>query len=126
MTDRPAEIIAGGSLSQLAALDIALDATLALRPDQIVCYAIAAPRTGNHEFAKAYDAAVPHTWNVINDQASEAVGPILYETLCKGYTLDCTLAASHIEEGVLGFKFVSCELLFKADCLRMLQMTVRK
>ena len=81
-TDRPVEIIAGGSLSQLAALDIALDATLALRPDQIVCHAIAAPGTGNHEFAKAYDAAVPPTWNVINDQVSEAVGSVLYETLC--------------------------------------------
>lgn len=126
MIDRPVEIIAGGSLSQLAALDIALDATLALRPDQIVCYAIAAPRTGNHEFAKAYDAAVPHTWNVINDQVSEAVGFILYETLCKVYTLDCPTAASHVEEDVLGFKILSWELIFEAECLRMLKMTVRK
>lgn len=61
-------LFAGGALSQIAALEVALDKALALRPDQIICYAIAAPRTGNHAFAHAYDEAVPHTWNVINDQ----------------------------------------------------------
>ena len=58
----------GGALSQIAALEVSLDEKLALRPDQIICYAIAAPRTGNHAFSHAYNKAVPHTWNVINDQ----------------------------------------------------------
>ena len=63
-------MLSGGALSQLAAFDIALDQGLALSPDQIVCYSVAAPRTGNHAFAAAYNAVVPHTWNVINDQAN--------------------------------------------------------
>ena len=57
-------------MAQLAALDIALDEGLALRPDQITCYAIAAPRPGNHTFVWRYNAAVPHTWTIINDQAN--------------------------------------------------------
>ena len=45
--------------------EVSLKATLY---EQIICYAVAAPRTGNHQFAHAYNSRVPHTWNVINDQ----------------------------------------------------------
>lgn len=62
----------GGSLAQVAALDLALDPDLALQSEQIVCYAIAAPRVGTHAFAKAYEVAVPHTWNIINDQVNHS------------------------------------------------------
>ncbi len=55
-------------MSALGALAIACDASLDLRKDQVVCYAIAAPRVGNPAFAAAYEARVPQTWNVINDQ----------------------------------------------------------
>ena len=34
----------------------------------ISCYTFGAPRTGNRAFAREYDAAVPDTWSVINDQ----------------------------------------------------------
>lgn len=57
-------------MAVLAAFDIARDTSLALRPEQLVCYAVAAPRVGNHSFAHLYNRAVPHTWNVINDQVS--------------------------------------------------------
>ena len=36
----------------------------------VSCYTFGAPRTGNHAFAKEYNAAVPDTWSVINDQVS--------------------------------------------------------
>ena len=58
----------GGALSILAALAVACDTSLGLRKDQVVCYAVAAPRVGNSSFVAAYDALVPQTWNVINDQ----------------------------------------------------------
>ena len=61
----------GGALAVLGALAIACDTSLDLRKDQVVCYAIAAPRVGNSAFAAAYEALVPHTWNVINDQVRE-------------------------------------------------------
>lgn len=34
----------------------------------VVCYTFAAPRTGNHAFARDYNSVVPDTWSVINDQ----------------------------------------------------------
>ena len=37
---------------------------------QVICYTFAAPRTGNHAFARDYNAVVPDTWSVINDQVS--------------------------------------------------------
>ena len=37
---------------------------------EVVCYTFAAPRTGNHAFARDYNAMVPDTWSVINDQVS--------------------------------------------------------
>ena len=58
----------GGALAILGALAIACDASMALRKDQVVCYAVAAPRVGNRSFAAAYELLVPNTWNVINDQ----------------------------------------------------------
>ena len=62
-------LFAGGALAILAALAIACDSSMALRKDQVICYAIAAPRVGNYSFAAAYGLLVPHTWSVINDQA---------------------------------------------------------
>ncbi len=34
----------------------------------VSCYTFGAPRTGNHAFAREYNAAVPDTWSIINDQ----------------------------------------------------------
>lgn len=31
------------------------------------CYTFGAPRTGNHTFAHMYNAAVPETWHIINN-----------------------------------------------------------
>ena len=59
----------GGALATLAAFDIRqqlLDNNQ--RDTKVVCYTFAAPRTGNHAFAKEYNAMVPDTWSVINDQ----------------------------------------------------------
>jgi len=36
----------------------------------VSCYTFGAPRTGNHAFAREYNAAVPDTWSIINDQVS--------------------------------------------------------
>jgi hypothetical protein len=35
---------------------------------QVSVYTFGAPRVGNHMFARQYEAAVPDTWHVINDQ----------------------------------------------------------
>ena len=35
---------------------------------RIICYTFAAPRTGNYAFAREYNALVPDTWSIINDQ----------------------------------------------------------
>lgn len=69
-------------MAVLAAFDIARDTALGLRPEQLVCYAVAAPRVGNHSFAQLYDRAVPHTWNVINDQVSHFYRCVLYSRSC--------------------------------------------
>jgi len=37
----------------------------------VVCYTFAAPRTGNHAFAREYNAMVPDTWSIINDQVTQ-------------------------------------------------------
>ena len=42
-------------MAVLAAFAIARDPELALRADQLTCYAIAAPRVGNHSFANAFN-----------------------------------------------------------------------
>ena len=34
----------------------------------VSCYTFGAPRTGNRAFAREYNAAVPDTWSIINDQ----------------------------------------------------------
>ncbi len=61
----------GGALATLAAYDIR---KLLLDNKQshteVVCYTFAAPRTGNHAFAREYNAMVPDTWSVINDQVT--------------------------------------------------------
>ena len=81
-----AQYEAGGALAILGALAVACDTSLGLRKDQVVCYAIAAPRVGNRAFAAAYDLLVPHTWNVINDQ----VTPIL-DFLSNSGCFACTI-----------------------------------
>ena len=59
----------GGALATLAAFDIQKQLVAAnQRNAQVVCYTFAAPRTGNHAFAREYNAMVPDTWSVINDQ----------------------------------------------------------
>ena len=59
----------GGALATLAAFDIQKQLLAANQRDaRVVCYTFAAPRTGNHAFAREYNAVVPDTWSVINDQ----------------------------------------------------------
>ena len=59
----------GGALATLAAYDIRKQLLDNRQSNtQVVCYTFAAPRTGNHAFARDYTAAVPDTWSVINDQ----------------------------------------------------------
>ncbi len=53
-------------MATLAAVEIR-SACPADRVD-VSCYTFGAPRTGNRAFAREYDAAVPDTWSVINDQ----------------------------------------------------------
>ena len=56
----------GGAMATLAAFEIhgACPADKAT----VSCYTFGAPRTGNRAFAREYNAAVPDTWSIINDQ----------------------------------------------------------
>ena len=58
-------------MATLAAYDIHtnLDAK-AMRGVEVVCYTFAAPRTGNHAFARDYNTRVRDSWSVICDQVS--------------------------------------------------------
>ena len=59
----------GGALATLAAFDIRRHLLDNMQSDaEVVCYTFAAPRTGNHAFAREYNAMVPDSWSVINDQ----------------------------------------------------------
>ena len=58
----------GGALAQLAAYDLAAALSASELDMRLVCYTYGAPRLGNTPFAHAYEAAVPDTWNIINDQ----------------------------------------------------------
>ena len=61
----------GGALATLAAFDIRRHLMDNMQSNaEVVCYTFAAPRTGNHAFAREYNAMVPDTWSVINDQVS--------------------------------------------------------
>ena len=61
----------GGALANLAAFDIRKQLMHNGQGDtKVVCYTFAAPRTGNHAFAREYNAMVPDTWSVINDQVT--------------------------------------------------------
>ena len=56
-------------MATLAAYDIHSNLKAkGLQNVEIVCYTFAAPRTGNSAFARQYNAVVPNTWSVINDQ----------------------------------------------------------
>ena len=57
----------GGALATLAAYDIR-KACPSLAPLDVRCYTFGAPRTGNHAFAWDYNATVPDTWGIVNDQ----------------------------------------------------------
>jgi len=57
----------GGALASLAAFDIRRHCPC-LKPMDVSCYTFGAPRVGNHAFARQYDATVPDTWNIINNQ----------------------------------------------------------
>ncbi|KAL0023014.1 hypothetical protein WJX79_008349 [Trebouxia sp. C0005] len=59
----------GGALATLAAHDIRKQLLDNKQSNtKVVCYTFAAPRTGNHAFAREYNAMVPDTWSIINDQ----------------------------------------------------------
>ncbi len=57
----------GGALASLAAFDIRRHCPC-LKPMDVSCYTFGAPRVGNHAFARQYDATLPDTWNIINNQ----------------------------------------------------------
>ena len=57
----------GGALANLAAFDIQRHCPC-LKPMDVSCYTFGAPRVGNHAWAKLYDATVPDTWTLINNQ----------------------------------------------------------
>ncbi len=73
----------GGALASLAAFDIQRQCPC-LKPLDVSCYTFGAPRVGNHAFARQYDAVVPDTWNIINNQVSQ---PVQY--LCKHTSFRC-------------------------------------
>ncbi|KAF6262015.1 hypothetical protein COO60DRAFT_1699568 [Scenedesmus sp. NREL 46B-D3] len=59
----------GGAVATLAAYDLLKKYKGELDPlRQVSVYTFGAPRVGNHMFARQYEAAVPDTWHVINDQ----------------------------------------------------------
>ena len=59
----------GGAMATLAAYDIRTGLqAIAMSNIEVVCYTFAAPRTGNHAFARDYNATIPDTWSVINGQ----------------------------------------------------------
>jgi len=61
----------GGALAKLAAYDIQKKLVEVGRfTVDVACYSFGAPRVGNHAFAQDYNAHVPDTWSIINDQAS--------------------------------------------------------
>ena len=57
----------GGALASLAAFDIQRHCPCLGNLD-VSCYTFGATRVGNHAFARQYDATVPDTWNIINNQ----------------------------------------------------------
>ncbi|KAA6429424.1 MAG: hypothetical protein FRX49_00818 [Trebouxia sp. A1-2] len=73
-SDQPVKIFVtghslGGALATLAAFDIRRHLMDNMQSNaEVVCYTFAAPRTGNHAFAREYNAMMPDTWSVINDQ----------------------------------------------------------
>ncbi len=62
----------GGALAQLAAYDLATAIRASGLDVRLACYTCGAPRLGNTSFARAYEAAVPDTWSIINDQVRRA------------------------------------------------------
>lgn len=63
-------------MATLAAYDIrTILQAQAISNVEVICYTFAAPRTGNHAFARDYKAVVPDTWSVINDQVSTPAIP---------------------------------------------------
>ncbi|KAK9861930.1 hypothetical protein WJX84_008755 [Apatococcus fuscideae] len=74
----PILVTGGGgeaALGELAAFDIAQAGREARMDMDLACYNFGAPRVGNHAFARDFLAAVPNTWNIINDQ-------VLHTYLC--------------------------------------------
>lgn len=82
----------GGAVATLAAYDI--QKSLQRNPTdnvEVICYNFAAPRTGNHAFAQDYNAVVPDTWSVINDQVSScSVKPYTFKW---GLSTECRLSS---------------------------------
>ena len=74
----------GGALANLAAFDIRKQLLDKKQSNaNVVCYTFAAPRTGNHAFAQEYNAMVPDTWSVINDQVKgyKPMFPLCYQDM---------------------------------------------
>lgn len=90
----------GGALATLAAYDVARALQeLPERKAEVACYTFGAPRVGNYAFARAYAAAVPDTWSIINDQARAPWPPLdlgfhgLWFSDYNACSLVCDLAA---------------------------------
>lgn len=79
-------------MATLAAYDIHSNLKAkGLQNVEIVCYTFAAPRTGNYAFARQYNAVVPNTWSVINDQVRAR-----NDVLCKVQTIDLMTLTSSV------------------------------
>lgn len=59
---------------------------------------LAAPRTGNHAFAREYNAAVPDSWQIINgqDAGEEATARMSVCALMLLLSTHCTPTAQHL------------------------------
>lgn len=59
----------GGALATLAAYDIAQMGQKESLDLSLTCITFGAPRTGNHFFARDFNACVPECWNIINGES---------------------------------------------------------
>ena len=86
----------GGALATLAAYDIRKQLLNNQQGNvRVICYTFAAPRTGNHAFARDYNAMVPDTWSIINDQVSSLMMPLnTYAALAVVTCTTCVLSST--------------------------------
>ena len=90
----------GGALATLAAFDIRKKLLHSKQRDvEVTCYTFAAPRTGNHAFAQDYNALIPDTWSIINDQVS--AGAFAHYAVSISYVHALTTGIPHLYSSAL-------------------------